>query len=70
MQATALTYRALVKLDSQNLEGMSSGQGAMQGLTLSAGMASIAEIHQGKRTVMEYLLSTVRKMQFEAARER
>jgi len=38
--------------------------------TLSAGMQSHAEIRLGTRTVMEYLLSPVRKAWHEAGRER
>ena len=63
-QAAALTYRALVKLDSQSL--VASGTV----LALGSGMAATAEIHQGKRTVMAYLLSPVLKVRAEAARER
>ena len=37
---------------------------------LSAGMQSNAEIRLGTRTVMEYLLSPVRKAWHEAGRER
>ena len=62
--ASPLTYKALVRLDDQALE--------MDGkhLKLSSGMQVIAEIHQGSRTVMEYLLSPVQKAWMEAARER
>jgi HlyD family secretion protein len=57
-------YKALVRLERQSLE--------MEGqpLKLAAGMQVIAEIHQGQRTVMEYLLSPVQKAFHEAARER
>ena len=65
-QAAALTYRALVKLDNQKLPGF-NGAAA---LALNSGMAAAVEIHQGKRTVMEYLLSPVMKVRAEAARER
>ena len=65
-QAAALTYRALVKLDGQKL----AGYGGKATLALNAGMAVVVEIHQGKRTVMEYLLSPVLKVRAEAARER
>ena len=65
-QAAALTYRALVKLDSQTLTGYSG----TAKLALNSGMAVAVEIHQGKRTVMEYLLSPVLKVRAEAARER
>ena len=39
-------------------------------MALNADMAVVVEIHQGKRTVMEYLLSPVLKVRAEAARER
>ncbi len=65
-QAAALTYRALVKLDGQQLTRYNGGAA----LALNAGMAVVVEIHQGKRTVMEYLLSPVMKVRAEAARER
>lgn len=65
-QAAALTYRALVKLDTQKLPGF-NGTAA---LALNSGMAAAIEIHQGKRTVMEYLLSPVMKVRAEAAREK
>lgn len=61
-----MTYRALVKLDSQNLKGF-NGNAA---LALNSGMAGVVEIHQGRRTVMEYLLSPVMKVRSEAGRER
>ena len=77
-QAAALTYRALVKLDGQQLTGQSGnggnggngGSGGGTALALNAGMAVVVEIHQGRRTVMEYLLSPVMKVRAEAARER
>jgi HlyD family secretion protein len=39
-------------------------------LALNPGMLVTAEIHQGKRSVLEYLLSPVKKVAQEAARER
>jgi len=62
--APQLTYKALVRLGAQSLE--------IEGekLRLSPGMQVVAEIHQGRRTVMEYLLSPVRKAFHEAGRER
>lgn len=57
-------YKALVRLDAQYLE--TEGQR----MRLSPGMQVQAEIHQGKRSVMEYLLSPVQKAVQEAARER
>lgn len=62
--AVQLTYKALVRLGTQQLE--------IEGkkLRLAPGMQVIAEIHQGRRTVMEYLLSPVQKAFHEAGRER
>ncbi|MDP3481755.1 MAG: HlyD family type I secretion periplasmic adaptor subunit [Sulfuricella sp.] len=62
--APQLTYKALVRLAVQSLE--------IEGekLRLSPGMQVVAEIHQGRRTVMEYLLSPVQKAFHEAGRER
>ena len=59
-----LAYRALVELNSQDL--------ASDGVrySLSPGMQISAEINLGTRTVLEYLLSPVRKAFHEAARER
>lgn len=65
-QQPMLTYRAIVRLDSREL--VSAGTG--ERLPLSPGMLVTAEIHQGQRTVLEYLLSPVRKTVQEAARER
>ncbi len=63
-QAPSLGYKALVALKSQTLEA--------QGETfkLVAGMQVMAEIAQGRRTVMEYLLSPVRKTLYDSGRER
>jgi len=59
-----LAYRALVELASQELgyEG--------QPLRLAPGMQVAAEIHLGRRTVLEYLLSPVQGAFHDAARER
>lgn len=62
--APGLRYKALVRLDAQHLETDGNR------LRLSPGMQVIAEIHQGRRTVMEYLLSPVQKAWQEAGRER
>lgn len=59
-----LGYKALVDLKSQFLE-VDERQ-----LHLTAGMQVVAEVHQGKRTVFEYLLSPVQKAWLEAGRER
>lgn len=55
-----LAYRALVALEAQQLDSY----------PLAAGMQVAAEINLGTRTVLEYLLSPVRKALHEAARER
>jgi HlyD family secretion protein len=59
-----LVYRALVALKSMRLE-TDGGH-----FPLSAGMQTQAEIRLGDRTVLEYLLSPVRKAWHEAGRER
>lgn len=58
-----LAYRARVRL---------SASGAHSGarLKLVPGMAVTAEVHIGRRTVLEYLLSPIQKAASEAARER
>jgi HlyD family secretion protein len=61
-------YKALVKLQNQHLEASSGDQ--TRRYALEAGMAVSAEIHQGRRTIMEYLLSPVSKTLHEAGRER
>lgn len=62
--AASQRYKALVRLDTQYLE--TDGRR----LRLTSGMQVVAEIHQGRRTVMEYLLSPVQKAWHEAGRER
>jgi len=62
----ALTYRAIIRLKDTALVDPRSGER----YPLNAGMLATAEIHQGRRTVMEYLLSPVQKVAQEAARER
>ncbi len=57
-------YKALVKLNSQTLMARNSEW------PLAPGMHVVAEIRQGTRTVMEYLLSPVQKTVNEAGRER
>jgi HlyD family secretion protein len=63
--ANVSTYKGRVKLDQQVLKGPRGGE-----LVLTPGMQAVAEINQGKRTVLEYLLSPVQKAVQEAARER
>ena len=62
--AGPLAFRALVDLKSDYLE--SDGER----YPLAPGMQVLAEIHLGDRTVLEYLLSPVRKAFHEAGRER
>ncbi|MES2742037.1 MAG: HlyD family type I secretion periplasmic adaptor subunit [Pseudomonadota bacterium] len=62
---TVAVYKARIKLDHQSLRGP---QG--EALALSPGMQVVAEINQGKRSVLEYLLSPVQKAASEAGRER
>jgi hemolysin D len=64
-QQPQLSYRALVALDNQALTAPNGEK-----LLLSPGMLISAEIHQGRRTVLEYLLSPVQRVGAEAARER
>lgn len=59
-----LAYRTLIALEAQALEA-----GGVR-YPLSAGMQAAAEIHLGKRTVLEYVLSPVRQAFHEAGRER
>jgi HlyD family secretion protein len=57
-------YKALVSLQSQVLQARG------QTLTLVSGMQVIAEIEEGRRTVLEYLLSPVQKTLYESGHER
>ncbi len=61
----ATLYRARVRLDGQTLRGPDGAA-----LPLTAGMQVVAELHQGRRSVLDYLLSPLRKVSAEAARER
>ena len=63
--APQLAYKAVIELDTQHLT-LPGGER----LRLAPGMAATVEIHQGRRTVMEYLLSPVQRVGAEAARER
>jgi HlyD family secretion protein len=62
---TPLAYRAVLELAAQRLIAPGGGE-----FELTAGMAATIEIHQGRRTVMEFLTSPVRKIAAEAGRER
>jgi hemolysin D len=59
-----LTYKAIIALNTQAL----AAQG--EKFKLVPGMQVIAEINQGRRTVLEYLLSPVRKTLHDSGRER
>ncbi len=63
-KAAASIYKALVSLDKQQLTVDKSQ------FKLVAGMQVTAEINQGKRTVLEYLLSPLEKTVRESAHER
>jgi len=63
--APLLAYKAVIALEAQNLTLPNGEQ-----LKLTPGMAATIEIHQGRRTVMEYLLSPVQRVTSEAGRER
>lgn len=58
-------YKARVQLQQQTLKSPAGKE-----LVLTPGMQVVAEINQGKRTVLEYLLSPVGKAVREAGRER
>ena len=59
-----LAFRALIELKQQYLDADG------ERYSLAPGMQVIGEIRLGRRTVLEYLLSPVRKAFHEAARER
>jgi hemolysin D len=58
-------YKARIQLDAQVFR---DPRGEL--LALTPGMQVMAEIDQGKRTILEYLLSPVQKAVKEAGRER
>jgi hemolysin D len=57
-------YKGIVRLENQKLKG------GMGEFPVSAGMQLTAEIIEGDRTVMQYLLSPVQRVGNEAGRER
>jgi HlyD family secretion protein len=63
-QSLPSVYKAIVTLSSQVLESRDKQ------LKLMPGMQVVAEINQGDRTVMQYLLSPVSKTLYESGRER
>lgn len=62
--APTMTYKALISLGSQVIHAEG------EKLRIVPGMQVIAEINQGQRSVMEYLLSPVRKTLHDSGRER
>jgi hemolysin D len=62
---SAALYKARVQLDAQLLKDSHGNK-----MMLAPGMQIVTEINQGKRTVLEYLLSPVQKAIDEAGRER
>ena len=63
-QPSQSSYKAIVTLNQQAL------QASNKTFKLAPGMQVAAEINQGKRTIMEYLLSPVQGVLMEAGRER
>ena len=61
---TANGFKALVSLDRQTLR---AGE---ESLKLVAGMQIVAEVREGRRTVLEYLLSPIQGALHDSARER
>jgi hemolysin D len=57
-------YKALVRLETQTLIAQDNS------FELAPGMQVVAEIDQGMRSILEYLLSPIRATLSEAARER
>jgi HlyD family secretion protein len=62
--APTMAYKALIGLKQQSL----SAQG--ETFKLAPGMQVVAEINQGQRSVMDYLLSPIRKTLHDSGRER
>jgi HlyD family secretion protein len=62
--ASNRTYKAIVAFEAQAIERDG------EHYTLTPGMQVVAEIHQGTRTIFEYLLSPVQGVFHEALRER
>lgn len=64
-QPPNLSYRALIRLETSKLKDADGRE-----LSLSPGMSIVAEVNLGQQSVLSYLLSPVRKVAAEAARER
>ncbi len=62
--APTLVYKALVSLRTQTL--VADGEA----YKLAPGMQVVAEVNEGRRTIMEYLLSPLQKTLHESGRER
>jgi hemolysin D len=58
-------FKARIELATTTLRGPEG-----DARTIASGMQVVAEINQGRRTVLEYLLSPVTKATHEAGRER
>ena len=61
---TGQVYKALISLDAQQLRAHNKGY------KLVPGMQVVAEINEGQRSVMRYLLSPLQKTVQESGRER
>ena len=64
LPAAPLPFRALIDLERKSLDPDG------RRYPLAPGMQVVAELHLGERSVLEYLLSPVRKAFHEAGRER
>jgi hemolysin D len=62
--ASSSGFKAIVAIDRQVLQARSDS------LALTPGMAIVAEVREGRRTVLEYLLSPIQKTIHEGGRER
>ena len=63
-----LFYTAIVTRNTRFIKSLNCNAAQRKGL--KSGMQVVAEIHRGRRTIMEYLLSPVQKVTSEAGRER
>jgi HlyD family secretion protein len=64
-QPPSLSYRAMIRLETSKLKDVDGRE-----LSLAPGMGIVAEVNLGRQSVLSYLLSPVRKVAAEAARER
>ena len=63
-QQQAASFKALVSLDSQALNAHG------ETLALTAGMEVVAQIYEGRQTVLDYLLSPIRRTLAQSGHER